>query len=76
MVSLATQAAGQREAVGNLVRDDLTVCGLRVVVTSRPEGVVIEDYLSRFVCVDLKPLSSEQQRNAVSLTGSNRCPIS
>ena len=59
------EAAGRREAIGKLVRDYLSVAGLRTVVTSRPDGIDLNDYLSRFVCVDLKPLSTEQQRTAI-----------
>ena len=48
-----------------LVRDVLVPGGLRVVCTSRPEGVNVRDFESRFVIFDLKPLSEEQQQQAL-----------
>ena len=37
------------------------------VVTSRPEGVDIEDYKTRFVVVNLLELSQEQQRTVIQM---------
>ena len=59
------EAAGWRDSISLLVRRVLVPAGLRVLCTSRPEGVVIvADFESRFVIIDLKPLSEDQQREA------------
>ena len=59
------EAAGRREAVSRFVREVLVPEGFRVVCTSRPEGVNLDNFMSRFVVFDLKPLSEEQQREAI-----------
>ena len=38
---------------------------LRLVCTSRPEGVRLKDFAAHFVIFNLKPLSDEQQRQAL-----------
>ena len=58
------EAAGMRDIVEAFVHYELVTSGNRVMVTSRPEGVDVEDYKTRFVVVNLKELSQEQQRTA------------
>ena len=41
------------------------MAGIRLIVTSRPEGVQITKYKRHFAIVDLKPLSAQQQQQAV-----------
>jgi hypothetical protein len=47
------------------VRDVLVPEGFRVVCTSRPEGVVLSDYTSKFVVLELGELSEAQQQAAI-----------
>eukprot|EP00966_Prymnesium_polylepis_P009559 220508-Prymnesium_polylepis.1 len=61
------EAAGRRETISSFVRDALVPAGLRVVCTSRPEGVEVDDFKSRFVILDLKPLSEAQQQEAINV---------
>ena len=60
------EAAGKRKEVEALVLQRLVQMGQRVVVSSRPEGVELKRYDdARFVIMNLKPLSDEQQREAI-----------
>ena len=42
-------AASRSGELSRLVREGLVPLGLRVVVTSRPEGVKVEDFRNQFV---------------------------
>lgn len=44
------EAAGRREEIGSLVREELVPLGFRVVATSRPEGVRAGACLSQQWC--------------------------
>ena len=59
------EAAGRKEAVGRFLRQGLVQKGMRVMATSRPEGVRVADYNAQFVVLDLDPLTQDQQRVAV-----------
>ena len=48
------EAAGRRDSISSFVRDVLVLSGLRVVCTSRPESVRVQEFASRFVILDLK----------------------
>ena len=61
------QVLDERDIVEAFVHYELVPSGNRVMVTSRPEGVDIEDYKTRFVVVNLKELSQEQQRNVIKM---------
>jgi len=62
----ADEAAGMRAPIETLVLQDLQL--MRVVISSRPQelnGVNVSEF-QHFVIMDLKPLSEEQQRAAIS----------
>lgn len=59
------EAAQQRDVVLSLILEQLVPMGLRVVCTSRPEAVELRHFWSRFVIVNLKPLSPSQQQQAM-----------
>ena len=59
------EAAGRKKAISSFVREVLVPSGVRVVCTSRPEGVRLKDFSGRFVIFDLKKLTDEQQRIAL-----------
>ena len=61
------EAAGLRDIVESFVHYELVPSGNRMVVTSRPEGVDLEDYKTRFVVMNLTELSQEQQRNVIQM---------
>jgi len=61
------EAAGRRNTVSRFVREVLVPEGFRVVCTSRPEGVSVDDFLARFVVFDLEPLSDQQQLEMMRL---------
>ena len=61
------EAAGQRDAISRFIREVLVPHGLRVICTSRPEGVTIGDFQKDFTVMDLVPISEEQQREALEL---------
>ena len=67
LVDGVDEAAGLREVVEAFVHYELVTSGTRLVVTSRPEGVDLEDYKSRFVVMNLLELSQEQQRNVIQM---------
>ena len=67
LVDGVDEAAGLREIVEAFVHYELVPSGNRLVVTSRPEGVDIEDYKTRFVVMNLLELSQEQQRNVIQM---------
>ena len=67
LVDGVDEAAGMRDIVEAFVHYELVPSGNRVMVTSRPEGVDIEDYKTRFVVVNLKELSQEQQRTVIQM---------
>lgn len=48
------------------VLDTVVPLGLRIVVTSRPEGILDpEKYVEKWVIMNLKPLDSQQQMRVV-----------
>ena len=59
------EAAERRKTISSFVCDVLAPAGVRLVCTSRPEGVRLKDFAARFVIFNLKPLSDEQQRQAL-----------
>ena len=61
------EAAGMRDLVEAFVHYELVTSGNRLVVTSRPEGVDMEDYKRTFVVMNLLELSQEQQRNVIQM---------
>ena len=61
------EAAGRRDIISNFVHNTLVREGFRVVCTSRPEGVQVPSFTSRFVIFDLTPLSDAQQRRACAM---------
>ena len=67
LVDGVDEAAGMRDIVEAFVHYELVPSGNRLMVTSRPEGVDIEDYKGRFVVVNLKELSQEQQRCVIQM---------
>ena len=67
LVDGVDEAAGMRDIVEAFVHYELVPSGNRLMVTSRPEGVDIEDYKTRFVVVNLKELSQEQQRTVIQM---------
>ena len=58
------KAAGHKFLVAKFLQE-LVQGGIHVVVTSRPEGVNLKDYVNTFVVVDLKPLTEAQQHAAL-----------
>ena len=67
LVDGVDEAAGMRDIVESFVHYELVPSGNRLVVTSRPEGVDLEDYKTRFVVMNLLELSQEQQRNVIQM---------
>ena len=67
LVDGVDEAAGMRDIVEAFVHYELVPSGNRLVVTSRPEGVDMEDYKTRFVVMNLLELSQEQQRNVIQM---------
>ena len=59
------EAAERRKTISSFVCDVLAPAGVRLVCTSRPEGVRLKDFAAHFVIFNLKPLSDEQQRQAL-----------
>jgi len=59
------EAAGRRATISRFIREVLVPSGLRIVCTSRPEGVELADFKPRFVILDLKPLNDKQQQQAI-----------
>ena len=53
LVDGVDEAAGMREIVEAFVHYELVPSGNRLMVTSRPEGVDVDEYKSRFVIVRL-----------------------
>ena len=67
------EAAGMKEAIEDFVHKEVAVSGNRLVVTSRPEGVRLELYTSKFIVINLLPLSDE----AVDRSGESKsCSVS
>jgi len=54
------EAAGMKQDIESFVLHQLLPTGLRVVVTSRPEGIRLRLYVSSFVVMNLLPLNNEQ----------------
>ena len=67
LVDGVDEAAGMRDIVEAFVHYELVTSGNRLVVTSRPEGVDLDDYKTRFVVMNLLELSQEQQRNVIQM---------
>jgi hypothetical protein len=61
------EAAGLRDQVEKFVHSELVPSGNRVLVTSRPEGVTLSLYRSRFVIMNLNELTNEQQRRVINI---------
>lgn len=61
------EASALRQRIQSFVIDQLVPRRIRLVVTSRPEGVEKKHFLESFVIVNLKPLSDEQQRKAIGI---------
>lgn len=61
LVDGVDEAAGLKQFVEAWVLRGLMPHGVRVVLTSRPEGVRAVMYKESFVIMDLKPLSMDQQ---------------
>ena len=59
------EAAGLSQTIEDIVLQHIIPMGLRVVVTSRPEGVRLHLYRKHFVVLNLKPLSDDQQRAVI-----------
>ena len=59
------EAAGLKSRVEDLVLLSLAPSGVRLCVSSRPEGVRLERYAA-FVVLNLSPLSETQQRQAIA----------
>ena len=59
--------AGKRDSISALVCDVLVPFGLRVFCTSRAVAVNIGLFESRFVILDLKPLSEQQKQKAIEV---------
>ena len=59
------EAANLRKTVEDIILRHIVPIGIRVVVTSRPEGVRLPLYKKHFVVLNLKPLSDEQQRTMI-----------
>eukprot|EP00519_Triparma_laevis_P008571 CAMPEP_0182519176 /NCGR_PEP_ID=MMETSP1321-20130603/44958_1 /TAXON_ID=91990 /ORGANISM="Bolidomonas sp., Strain RCC1657" /LENGTH=1957 /DNA_ID=CAMNT_0024727141 /DNA_START=127 /DNA_END=5997 /DNA_ORIENTATION=- len=60
------EAAGRKETISRLIREILVPSGVRVICTSRPEGVNAQDFHEEgFTLFDLKKLDDEQQQRAV-----------
>ena len=49
----------------DFILNRLVPTGLRLLVTSRPEGVRKELYGAEWVVLDLKPLSQDQQMSVI-----------
>ena len=67
LVDGVDEAAGMRDVVEAFVHYELVTSGNRLVVTSRPEGVDLDDYRRKFVVMNLTELSQEQQRNVIQM---------
>ena len=61
------EAAGLRDQVESFVHKELVPSGNRVLVTSRPEGVTLSLYMSRFVIMNLNELTNAQQRSVINI---------
>ena len=61
------EAAGLRDQIEKFVHSELVPSGNRVLVTSRPEGVTLSLYKSRFVIMNLNELTNEQQRKVINI---------
>ena len=59
LVDGGDEAAGMREIVEAFVHYELVPSGNRLMVTSRPEGVDVDEYKSRFVIVRLPLIASD-----------------
>ena len=67
LVDGVDEAAGLRQVIEAFVHYELVTSGCRVVITSRPEGVDLDDYMARFAIMNLLELSQEQQRNVTQM---------
>ena len=61
------EAAGLRDEIETFVHKELVPSGVRVLVTSRPEGVSVPVYAVRFVVMNLCELTNEQQRRVINV---------
>ena len=67
LVDGVDEAAGLREIIESFVHFELVVSGNRMAVTSRPEGIDLEEYKTRFCVMNLLKLSESQQRNVINM---------
>ena len=67
LVDGVDEAAGMRDVIEAFVHYELVPSGCRIIITSRPEGVDVEDYKARFVVMNLCELSQEQQRTVIRM---------
>ena len=65
--SLSEIDAGRPREIQRFVPSTLVPRRCRFLLTSRPEGVDLEDYKHRFVVMNLLELSQEQQRNVIQM---------
>ena len=61
------EAAGMRDIIEAFVHYELIPSGCRCMITSRPEGVDIDDYKTSFVMMNLRELSEDQQRTVIQM---------
>ena len=61
------EAAGLKDDIEAFVHKELVPSGVRVLVTSRPEGVSVSVYAARFVVMNLCELTNEQQRRVINV---------
>ena len=73
------EAAGKKVLLERYILEVLVPAGGWLVVTSRPEGVVLPRYTDRFLVLSLEPLTAEQQSAVIGLqlegeTHASPCP--
>jgi len=61
------EAAGLRDQIDDFVHKDIVPSGNRVLVTSRPEGILLSSYIKTFVVMNLSQLTNEQQRRVINI---------
>ena len=61
------EAAGLREQIDEFVHKDIVPSGNRVLVTTRPEGILLSSYIKTFVVMNLCQLTNEQQRRVINI---------
>ena len=61
------EAAGLRDQIDDFVHGEVVPSGNRVIVTSRPEGIILSRYSKTFVVMNLCTLTNEQQRKVINI---------